>query len=76
MVHWSVYLWIGGLCVCAAWCTYRYYLWARWMDKINADHFDYLKSPGRMIEGVNYFVAAGRTAFLLHHRYQYSEGRD
>jgi len=56
-MDWPSYLWIGSICIVAAWCTYRYYLWARGMDKINADHWEYLRSPGRMIEGVNYFVA-------------------
>lgn len=57
MTHWSSYLWIGSLCIVFAWCTYRYYLWAKGMDQINADHWEYLRSPGRMIEGVDYFVA-------------------
>ena len=58
MPHWSSYLWIGSICIVAAWCTYRYYLWARAMDQINADHWEYLKDPDRMIEGINYFVAS------------------
>ena len=56
MVHWTSYLVIGGFCVFAAWFTYRYYRWAKWMDQINADHFEFQKQ-GLWIEGVSYFVA-------------------
>lgn len=51
------YLWIGSLCIVFAWCSYRYLRWARAMDRMNEDHWEYLKSPGRMIEGINYFTA-------------------
>jgi len=34
------------------------------MDRINADHWEYLKNPGRMIEGVNYFTAADESLSL------------
>jgi hypothetical protein len=57
MPHWSSYLWIGSICIVAAWCTYRYYLWARAMDKINADHFEFQKQR-LWVEGVDYFVAS------------------
>lgn len=56
MVHWFSYIWIGSLCIIFTWCTYQYYLWARWMDKINADHFKFQKQ-GLWIEGVSYFTA-------------------
>ena len=56
MPHWFSYLWIGSICIVAAWCTYRYYLWARAMDKINADHFEFQKQ-GLWIEGISYFTA-------------------
>ena len=55
MTHWGSYLWIGSLCIIFAWCTYQYYLWAKWMDKINADHFEFQKQ-GLWIEGVSYFT--------------------
>ena len=61
MVHWTAYLVIGSYCLVAGWCTYKYYQWAKRMDQINADHFEYLKSPDRMIEGFNYWVAKPET---------------
>jgi len=55
-MDWISYLLIGSVVIVFAWCTYRYYLWAKWMDKINADHFEFQKQR-LWVEGISYFVA-------------------
>ena len=63
MAHWSSYLWLGSLCIVFAWFSYRYLRWARAMDKINADHFEFQKQ-GLWIEGISYFTAETFDAHL------------
>ena len=60
---WPSYLWIGSICLFAAWCTYRYYLWARAMDKINEDHFEFQKQS-LWVEGVASFTASDKPLSL------------
>lgn len=57
MVHWTAYPVIGIMIALFAWFSYRYLRWARAMDRLNEDHWEYLKSPDRMREGINYFTA-------------------
>ena len=64
MVHWSVYPVIGTMLILFAWFSYRYLKGARVMDRLNEDHWEYLKSPDRMREGINYFTAETFDAHL------------
>ena len=65
MVHWTFYPVMGTLIAGFLVFSYYYLRWTRAMDRMNEDHWEYLKSPGRMIEGVNYFTAEIFKAHLV-----------
>ena len=56
MVHWTFYpvitVVVGGFLI----FSYYYLRWARAMDRVNADHFEFQKQ-GLWREGIDYFVA-------------------
>lgn len=56
-MHWTGYVVIGSVTAIFLWFSYYYLRWARTMDRINQDHFEYLRSSGRPREGIDYFVA-------------------
>ncbi len=55
MVHWSAYPVITALVAVFAWFSYYYLRWARAMDRINMDHFEFQKQR-LWIEGISYFT--------------------
>ena len=71
MVHWTIYPVIGTVIALFAWFSYYYLRWTRAMDRLNADHFEYLKSPGR----ISYFTATFTSAeiFETHRRFPAKE---
>ena len=56
MVHWTIYPVLGTMIALFAWFSYYYLRWARAMDRVNMDHFEFQKQGG-WIEGVHYWVA-------------------
>ena len=44
MVHWTIYPVLGTMLVLFAWFSYYYLRWARAMDRLNEDHWEYLKT--------------------------------
>ena len=73
MVHWTIYPVLGIMIALFAWFSYYYLRWARAMDRINADHFEFQKQGG-WIEGVHYFTAdINALAFDAHLRFPVEE---
>ena len=64
MVHWTFYPVMGTVIALFAWFSYHYLRWARAMDRINADHFEFQKQ-GLWIEGVSYFTAGSEPEGVL-----------
>uniref|UniRef100_A0A6M3M3T7 Uncharacterized protein n=1 Tax=viral metagenome TaxID=1070528 RepID=A0A6M3M3T7_9ZZZZ len=56
MVHWTFYPVITAVIIGFLVLSYYYLKWARAMDQMNEDHFEFQKE-GVWIEGVTYFIA-------------------